>query len=150
MLRYLLPMILFITSCGNTKKTINTNMSEPFTVKAYIRQSESIDMGGNFFTIENAYIKGNNMYVVVKSHPLLTENDFDLTGSPVISKSLPPIRTIRLEAKKAPLNNGDTKNAMVEKILIFDVSALAYKQEANAQIYLQFEGKKEGILYTFQ
>ena len=125
-------------------------MSEPFSVKAYIRQSETIDMGAELFTIQNAYIKGNNMFIVVNAHPILTESDFDLTGSPSISKSLPPIRTIRLEAKKAPVNKGDVKNTLIEKTLIFDISALAYKQEEKSQIYLQFEGSKERILYTYQ
>ena len=40
--------------------------------------------------------------------------------------------------------------AMLEQTLVFDITDLAYKQEAGSQIYLQIEGAKERILYTYK
>ncbi|MCX8485935.1 MAG: hypothetical protein ORN53_01925, partial [Crocinitomicaceae bacterium] len=90
------------------------------------------------------------LYVIVKAHPILGVEDFDLTGSANISKSLPPIRSIRLDVKKIPVKKGDNPVAMLEQTLVFDITELAYKQESGSQIYLQIEGAKERILYTFK
>jgi hypothetical protein len=81
---------------------------------------------------------------------MLGVEDFDLTGSPSISKSLPPIRTMRLDVKKIPLKKGDSAVVMMEQTLVFDITEFAYKQEVGSEIYLQFEGAKERILYTYK
>ena len=67
-----------------------------------------------------------------------------------ISKSLPPIRAIRLDVKKIPIQKGDNSIVMMEHDLVFDIKDLAYKQETGSQIYLQFEGAKERFLYTYK
>lgn len=149
-MRYLLPFILFFSACGTLKKTKTENMTESTAPKAYIRQNETIDMGAELFQIQSTNIIGNRLYVIVKAHPILSVEDFDLTGSGNISKSMPPIRAIRLEVKKIPVKKGDNPVAMMEQDLVFDISDLAYKQESGSQIYLQFEGAKERILYTYK
>jgi hypothetical protein len=149
-MRYLLPLILFLSACGTVKKTKDEKMTEIPAPKAFIRQNETIDMGAELFQIQSMNIIGNRLYVVVKAHPILSVEDFDLTGNANISKSLPPIRAIRLDVKKIPVKKGDGSIAMMEQTLVFDITDLAYKKEAGSEIYLQFEGAKERILYTYK
>jgi hypothetical protein len=149
-MRYLLPLLLFFSACGTIKKSKVENMTEIPAPKAFIRQNETIDMGGELFQVQSANIIGNRLHVIVKAHPMLGVEDFDLTGSANISKSLPPIRAIRLDVKKIPLKKGDSSVALLEQTLVFDISDFAYKQEAGSEIYLQFEGAKERILYTYK
>ena len=149
-MRYLLPILLFFSACGTVKKTKPANMTEVTAPKAFIRQNETIDMGAELFQVQSTNIIGNRLYVIIKAHPILSVEDFDLTGSANISKSLPPIRAIRLDVKKIPIKKGDSPVAMLEQTLVFDITELAYKQEAGSQIYLQIEGAKERILYTYK
>ena len=149
-MRYLLQLILFFSACGTLKKTKAENMTESSAPKAYIRQNETIDMGAELFQVQSTNVIGNRLYVIVKAHPILSVEDFDLTGNTNISKSMPPIRSIRLDVKKIPVKKGDNPVAMMEQTLVFDITELAYKQESGSQIYLQFEGAKERILYTYQ
>ena len=125
-------------------------MTEVSAPKAFIRQNESVDMGAELFQVQSMNIIGNRLYVIVKAHPILSVEDFDLSGSANISKSLPPIRAIRLDVKKIPVKKGDSAVSMMEQTLVFDITDLAYKQETGSEIYLQFEGAKERILYTFK
>ena len=126
-------------------------MTEVTAPKAYIRQNETMDMGAELFQVQSTNIIGNRLYVMVKAHPILSIEDFDLTGSTNISKSMPPIRSIRLDVKKIPIKKGDPNTVvMMEQTLVFDITDLAYKQEAGSQIYLQLEGAKERILYTYK
>jgi len=149
-MRYLLPFILLFSACGTMKKTKVEKMTEIPAPKAFIRQNETIEMGGELVQIQTMNIIGNRLHVIVKAHPMLGVEDFDLTGSPSISKSLPPIRTMRLDVKKIPLKKGDSAVVMMEQTLVFDITEFAYKQEAGSEIYLQFEGAKERILYTYK
>ena len=149
-MRYLLPFILLFSACGAMKTSKVEKMTEIPAPKAFIRQNETIDMGGELFQVQSVNIIGNRLHVIVKAHPMLGVEDFDLTGSPTISKSLPPIRTMRLDVKKIPLKKGDNAVAMLDQTLVFDITELAYKQEPGSEIYLQFEGAKERILYTFK
>ena len=132
------------------KKSKPADMSEVKAPKAFIGQNQTVDMETELFQVQSIKIIGNRLYVMVKAHPMLTVEDFDLTGSPNISKSLPPIRVIRLDLKKISIKKEENIASMVEQKLIFDISDLAYKQEAGSEIYLQFEGAKERILYTYQ
>jgi hypothetical protein len=132
------------------KKTKAENMTESTAPKASIRQYETVDMGAELVQVQSMNVIGNRLYLIVKAHPMLTVEDFDLTGSGNISKSMPPIRAIRLDVKKIPIKKGDSQVVMMEQNLVFDITDLAYKQESGSQIYLQFEGAKERILYTYK
>ncbi|MFM6935684.1 MAG: hypothetical protein ACKOXP_09585 [Flavobacteriales bacterium] len=149
-MRYFIPLLLILSACGNLKKTKTPVMTESNVPKATIRQTETFDMGGELFKIQQVNIVGNQLFLVVQAHPILTVSDFALTGAAAISKSLPPIRSIRLSVTKIPIKKGDESFAMLEQTLVFDIRELAYKQEAGAEIYLQFEGAKERYLYTYK
>lgn len=149
-MRYLLPLILFLSACGSLKTKKTPPMTESNAPKAYIRQTETFEMGGELFQIQSANIIGNQLFIIVKAHPILNASDFALSGNPNISKSLPPIRSIRLAVTKIPVKKGDGSVALLEQTLVFDIRELAYQQEAGSEIYLQFEGAKERYLYTYK
>jgi hypothetical protein len=149
-MRYFIPLILFFSACGTLKKTKADNMTESTAPKASIRQYETVDSGAELVQVQSMNVIGNRLYLIVKAHPMLTVEDFDLTGSGNISKSMPPIRAIRLDVKKIPIKKGDSQVVMMEQNLVFDITDFAYKQESGSQIYLQFEGAKERILYTYK
>ena len=69
-MRYLLPIILIISACASLKKTKTANMSETPATKAFIRQNESIDLGGELFQIQSANIIGNRLHIIIKAHPM--------------------------------------------------------------------------------
>jgi hypothetical protein len=46
--------------------------------------------------------------------------------------------------------NGDACKKLIEQTLEIDISALAYKQEAESKIFLNLEGWAERIVYTFE
>ncbi len=68
-----------------------------------------------------------------------------LVGSEMISKSLPPIRAVKL------IHNAreDKCKALIMKTLTFDISNLAYKQEVGSEIFLKLDGVADNLKYTF-
>jgi hypothetical protein len=71
---------------------------------------------------------------------------FDLVGSEMISKSLPPIRSINLIHNA---NDEACKREMFDT-LYFDITNLAYKKELGSVIKLNLAGWKEQLIYTYQ
>lgn len=96
--------------------------------------------------IQSAKIKGNNLILEVSYGGGCEEHDFSLVGSQMISKSLPPIRAIKLVHDA----HEDKCKAIIMKTLTFDISNLAYKQEKGSEIMLKIDGVKENLKYTFE
>jgi hypothetical protein len=98
------------------------------------------------FVIEHAEISGNTLVMRVSYSGGCENHQFDLVGNPNIAKSLPPIRSIELVHK----SNGDACKAKMEETLRFNITNLAYKQEAGSVIKLNLGGWKEQLIYTYQ
>jgi hypothetical protein len=96
-------------------------------------------------TIVAMSINGSIMELDIEYTGGCEKSTFQLEGSDVISKSMPPIRSIRL-LRTGP---ADACKKLVMETLQFDIRPLAYQAERGSQIYLQAE-KKEKILYTFE
>lgn len=96
-------------------------------------------------TIDSAYISGNNLMVTVKYGGGCEKHDFRLEGQTAISKSLPPIRSIRV----VHTGKKDMCKALIIKNLQFDLTELAYTKEEGSQIKLSLEGYKEQLMYTY-
>ena len=114
----------------NTMKTIGT-LSNDTTVS-------------DPFEIQEASISGNKLLLKISYAGGCQEHSFQLVGAPQISKSLPPIRSIRLIHD----GNQDACKAKIIKDIEIDISELCYKNETNSSIYLQLQGWKENLLYT--
>jgi hypothetical protein len=86
-------------------------------------------------------IKGNKMSLTVQYNGGCQKHNFQLLGHRMISKSLPPQRSIRLfhDAK------GDDCRELVQEVLVFEISALGYNNEPTTLI---LEGYEPQILFT--
>lgn len=76
-----------------------------------------------------------------------TQHQFDLVGNEMISKSLPPIRSINLIHKT---NEEESCKRTMYDTLYFDISNLAYQKSIGSVIKLNLAGWKEQITYTFE
>ena len=113
---------MIIATLGEFSKT-----SDPITIS-------SVQVDGNFMTIEVTYSGGCG------------DHSFQMIGSSMIAKLLPPIRAIQLVHNA---NKDECKKMMIQTIKV-DLSALAYKKESGSEIYLTLEGWKEKVKYTFE
>lgn len=97
------------------------------------------------FTIKNAVVNGNILEIEVSYYGSCQAHDFICTGSTMISKSFPPIRSVKL----VHYGKEDTCKEQVVEVLKIDIIALAYKPEDGSQIKLNLEGWTEQLMYTY-
>ncbi len=128
---------------SNTEGGIVERKHEPIEIKAEIGRIEREQTTG--VQIIKSRIEGNTLHLKVGYSGGCSKHGFQVIGSPMISKSLPPIRNVEL----VHLNNGDTCREYIEQQLIIDLSDLAYEKEFGSKIKLQFSGIEEMIIYTF-
>ncbi len=140
--------LLGLVACATAKRTTkmeqsaNLNETNSELLVAQIGKPAISDP----FVIEHAEISGNTLIVRVSYSGGCENHQFDLVGSPNISKSLPPIRSIELVHN----SNGDACKKKIEETLRFTISNLAYKQESGSVIKLNLNGWKEQLIYTFE
>ncbi|TXI85187.1 MAG: hypothetical protein E6Q37_06925 [Crocinitomicaceae bacterium] len=139
--------ITLLFGCGN-KKLVGDGTGQQLKTK----KIEAVGTLGQFpeestpITIEKAKIEGNELVLDVSYGGGCQEHEFKLIGSEMISKSLPPIRAIKL----VHIGNNDMCKALIMQTLKFDISAFAYKQEKGSEITLRLDGVKEPLKYVFQ
>ena len=90
-------------------------------------------------------IEGNNLILKIGYSGGCTTHEFEFIGSPMISKSLPPIRSVRLIHL-----TDDTCREYIERELVIDLKELAYKKEAGSQIKLNIGANEGQLLYTYE
>ena len=128
---------------SNTEGGIVERKHEPIEIKAKIGRIEREQMTG--VQIIKSRIEGNTLHLKVGYSGGCSKHGFQVIGSPMISKSLPPIRSVEL----VHLNSGDTCREYIEQQLIIDLTDLAYKKKSGSEIKLQFSGIEEMFIYTF-
>lgn len=96
--------------------------------------------------IKSATISGNIMTLEVTYSGGCKDHEFQLIGREMISKSLPPIRSVKL----VHTGNEDMCDALIMKTLKFDIRELAYKKEAGSEIMLKLSDLDESLKYTFE
>lgn len=139
--------ITLLFSCGNKKLVDDSKSQQLKNTKV-----ENIGTLGEFpqestpINIEKAEIVGNELILEVSYGGGCQGHEFKLIGSEMISKSLPPIRTIKLIHN----GNNDLCKALIMQTLKFDISAFAYKQEKGSEIILRLDGVKDPLKYVFQ
>ena len=121
----------------NTLKAIIIDSSSDTTKK----ESTSDD-----FKILDAKIIGNYLHLNISYSGGCEKHSFKIIGDLLLSKSLPPIRSVEL----FHFGNGDACKKLITEELIIDVSELAYKQEEGSEIYLSLNGWNEKISYVFK
>ena len=90
-------------------------------------------------------IDGNNLILKIGYSGGCTTHEFQFIGSAMISKSLPPIRTVRLVH-----HTDDTCREYIEQELIVNLKNLAYQKESGSQIKLNIGANEGQLLYTYQ
>lgn len=134
--------LLACKSKKNAMSDSNSLQNDAIKITAEIGTTKEISAP---LEITGCKIEGNKMYLSVNYSGGCQEHSFKLIGSPNISKSLPPIRSIQLFHE----NNEDSCRELITKVIEVDISALAYKQEDGSVIQLTMEGWEEKITYTF-
>lgn len=116
---------------------------KPVTAKAELGKAAS---HYDPFTVESAAISGNTLTMSIHYTGGCADHEFRLVGSEMISKSMPPIRSVRLVHNA----NGDTCKATVKKTFKFDLTELAYKKEPGSEIVLKIEGVAEPMRWIYK
>lgn len=151
-----LAISVFITllfSCGTKKNAVTeknaATESEQKTKTGIIHavaEIGKIPTKSDTLNIRDVTIRGNTLTMVVSYTGGCADHEFRLIGSQMISKSLPPIRYVKLIHNA----NGDACEVLTSKTLRFDITALAYQKEAGSEIMLNIDGTTENIKYTFE
>ena len=98
-------------------------------------------------TINEVVLNGNILKLSIGYTGGCTQHQFDLIGNGMISKSLPPIRSIYLIHKT---NEEESCKRAMYDTLYFDISNLAYQKSNGSVIKLNLADWKEQITYTFE
>ena len=98
-------------------------------------------------TIYNVDLKDNVLRMEIEYTGGCAKHEFELVGNVMISKSLPPIRSVNLIHKT--LEEESCKRNMHDT-LYFDLSNLAYQKTNGSVIKLNLASWKEQIFYTFK
>jgi len=144
---------LLAFACG-TKKNAETgevmpdkNKTTPVT-KEVVKVTAAIGdfaKSSDAIQIDTVEVRGNILYIDVTYSGGCEEHDFEVIGSPMIAKSMPPIRAIQLVHHA----NGDTCREQKSIKLEVYIDELAYQKEVGSEIYLNLEGWKERIYYKY-
>ena len=126
-------LLLFFSliSCNTSKKlTIVSKIGNPMVeTDSFALLSNHLEE--NILNLKISYLGG------CKTH------QFEFVGSQAISKSLPPIRYVKLIHS----SNGDSCKRKQTMNLTIDLRPVAYKQDESSEIYLECELWKERLLY---
>lgn len=147
---------LLAISCGTKKNakqdevSMDKNETMPTTmdivkVTAEIGTLEK-DVVSDPITIDTIEIRMNIMYIDVTYSGGCEKHEFRVVGSPMIAKSMPPIRSVQLVHNA----NGDTCREQKKVKLEVYIDDLAYQKEAGSEIFLTVENWKERILYSYK
>lgn len=140
-------MAIALMGCKSKKNamTMDIKPDQPETTKI-TAEIGNYDTTSAAIEIKNVKIEGNKMLIDVAYSGGCQDHSFQVVGSPVIAKSMPPIRSVRL----IHFNNNDNCRAYIMKTLEVDIKALSDRQKAGSVIYLTLEGWEERLTYTFE
>ncbi len=141
---------LILFSCSNAKKMSqkmenNSNSVNPSEIKIAILGDNN--QSSLQTTINEVVLKGNILQLSIGYTGGCAKHKFDLVGSEMISKSLPPIRSVYLV--HTTIDEESCKREMFDT-LFFDISNLAYQKTKGSVIKLNVDGLKEQIVYTYK
>ncbi len=114
-----------------------------------IRISKTGELPSNWLptTINDIKLIDNLLMLSISYNGGCVKHDFELVGNEMISKSLPPIRSVNLIHKTLEVES--CKRLMYDT-LYFDLSNLAYQKSTGSIIKLNLTGWKEQIVYTYK
>ena len=147
-----IPLLFAFANCASKKNSLIVDPKIPVIEKKANKklrledaQLDSFPMQSDLITILSVSINDNTIEIEVGYSGGCEKHFFSLKGSQFISKSLPPIRRIKLIHNS---NNDQCKKYIIQKLEI-DITELAYKKVSGSQIILKLDGWKNKIIYTF-
>lgn len=145
----LFPILIFaviVSACGLHKNNSNGDSGQTNSNVMLTATIGEVNVPSDPLSISDIRIQGNKMFIDVSYSGGCKDHSFQLIGSSMIAKSLPPIRHIQLVHE----SNDDACRMMVLKTIEVDIKALAYQQEAGSEIFLTIDGWKDRIEYTYE
>lgn len=137
--------LLIAFSCKSKKIAGNGEgqklKSDKISMKATLGE---IPENSDPITIEKVSIKGNEMTIDVSYSGGCKDHTFELIGSQMVAKSMPPIRAIKL----VHTGNEDNCRALIMRTLVFDISALAYQQVEGNEIFLTLNDERYKYVFS--
>lgn len=147
-LNTVLPLFIILLAVGACKNPEQLQNPNPITEEKIHQKALLTDDMRSFgmsdaFGIQSVEIIGNEMHFKVKYAGGCKPHEFQLVGYKMISKSLPPQRSIKLFHKA----NEDDCRQIIEEKLIFDITNFAV---GAGEITLLLENYAEPLSYTPQ
>ncbi len=141
---FLFILILSI-SCKSSREAKTKNHQVNIMNSDKKAELGDINQVSDSIRILSATITGNTINLEVSYSGGCQAHKFQLIGSPMIAKSLPPIRSVVLVHQA---NNDMCKKQIIET-LSFDIREFAYTQN-DSEILLSIKGYDNKILYRFK
>jgi hypothetical protein len=147
---FFFAVLVCLTACKTTKKASKNKTAQVEEVAVKQRKiNAQLDDGlresSNDTRIIAVRVEGNKLFIDINYVGDCETHNFTLLGSKTLSKSLPPIRAIKL------LHTGKREicsSLIYEKIEV-DISSFAYQQKEGSLVYFTLEGWNHRIEYKF-
>jgi hypothetical protein len=147
-------LTLLLMGCNAQKNSLDANSqednkptsnslqkdTEPIQIVGVLSDEESLSA---HVQISKAHIEGNSLVLKIGYSGGCSSHTFACVGSTRISKSLPPIRWVKLIH-----TTEDSCREYIERDLVVDISSFAYQQKNGSEIKLNIDGYGQ-ILYSF-
>lgn len=138
---FLISIIIFtFFSCKVSSSFRNQNYYHDQVINAEI--GDVFSKSEPFETL-NYHLNEDTLYLKISFRGKDKKHTFRFIGSPAISKSLPPIRPVRLIHN----SNGDSLEKTIYLTLKIYLKPLAYNSTFPSELYLQSDDWNEKILY---
>lgn len=146
-MRFILFLLIttLLISCKSYREKRKKNQQAKEITTEKKAELGDINQTSDSVRIVNASIDGNIVTFEVAYSGGCETHEFSLIGSPMIAKSLPPIRSVVLVHRA---NNDVCKKYVVENIK-FDIRNFAYTENAG-EIFLSIKGFENRLLYKFK
>ena len=146
---FCVSLIILFCCAASKKMNLNKENTSKVVTKSEIKNAILGDINQISFPtkIHDVSLNDNVLRLSIGYTGGCAKHNFELVGSEMISKSLPPIRSIKLI--HTTIDEESCKRAMFDT-LYFDLSNIAYQKTNGSVIKLNLEGFKEQIVYTFK
>lgn len=134
---------LFLLACGTKKAADAGDATKLVQVESQITEVKDVDAPAS---IDNIKRRGNYLLMDVTFAGSCPEDSLGVYGSPVLTKSMPPQRTVYVSR----IRSGHSCNEFITKRIRVDLRPLAYKQEPGSEIILNINGVQEPVKYVYE
>ena len=154
-MKYLIYVFVFaigFSSCISSKEIIGPAEDDSVEVgdevDPIIKITATIGDAGNSdgMTIKSASIVGNKMLVTVEYSGGCEDHTFEMVGSEVLMKSMPPKRNVYLIHH----SNSDHCRELIQKTLEIDIKALAASPTPESKVVILINGYMSELTYTYK